>query len=104
VLCTATTPPEPRPARTPSDPVSTSSTSASLTTQTHTTSLTAASSAGEEAAFAAVPSNGESEAGRRAHSVTGNPASMIRRAIGPPWLPSPMNPTRTADDISVTGT
>jgi len=52
------------------------------------TSLLAASSAGVLATFAAVSANGSSEAGRRAHSVSGKPASAIRRAIGPPWLPS----------------
>ena len=36
---------------------------------------------------------------RRAHSVVGNPASTIRRAIGAPWLPSPMNPTRVREPV-----
>ena len=40
-----------------------------------------------------VSANGSSDAGRRAHSVVGKPASTIRPAIGPPWLPKPMNPT-----------
>jgi hypothetical protein len=28
---------------------------------------------------------------------------MIRRAIGPPWLPSPMNPTRSGSVVVLMG-
>ena len=65
-----------------------------VATHRQMTSLLAASSAGELAVLAAVPANGASVSGRRAHSVSGNPPSMILRAIGAPWLPSPMNPAR----------
>jgi hypothetical protein len=84
VLCTAITLPGCRPASTPFSPSTTSTTSASLTTQRQTRSLAAASSAGDPATFASVSENGSSASGLRAQSVVGWPASMIRRAMGPP--------------------
>jgi hypothetical protein len=94
VLWIATMPPGLMPASTPASPLSTSRTSSSPTTHTHTKSLVAPSSDGVDAIFAGVPANGPNDAGLRAHSVRSKPPSLIRRAIGAPWLPSPMKPTR----------
>nr|WP_262402925.1 hypothetical protein [Actinomadura sp. CNU-125] len=95
MLWIAITPPGRMPASRPSGPRTTSSTPASSTTQTQAMSTAAPSSAGDAAVPAPVSANGSTVCGRRAHSVVGRPASTIRRAIGPPWLPRPMNPTRS---------
>ena len=91
----AMTPPAARPASTPS------SRSDDVSRRRHRSrrrgrprSLFAASSAGVRATAAAVSANGSRVSGRRAQMVSGWPASTMRRAIGAPWLPRPMNPTR----------
>ena len=53
-----------------------------------------------DAVDAAVSVNGPSDSGRRAQMVSGYPLSTMRRAIGPPWLPSPMKPTLVIDSTS----
>src|SRR5579859_4597617 len=86
------------PAITPRSPSTTSSTSCSSQTQIPTTSDPAASSAGDSATVAAVPSKGTSELSRLAHNVVATPASSIRVTILAPILPRPMKPTRNGED------
>src|SRR5579859_1045270 len=69
-------------------------TPASSTTQTPTCSARAPSSARLAAASAPSSLKGARASARRAHTTRGNPDAAMRRAIGPPWLPKPMKPTR----------
>ena len=86
----------PCPHSTPSAPSATSCTSSSPVTQMHTIDDASATPAGVECRVRRGVSEGlAGSAGRLAHSVSGKPPSMIRRAIGAPWLPSPMKPTLT---------
>ncbi len=102
VECTISVPPGASPDSTPSGPSTTSSTSSSPVTQRQTIDDASARAAGVDAVVAAVSAKDCRLCGRRAQRVNGKPASTIRRAMGAPWLPSPMNPTRSASGRPIT--
>src|SRR5437667_108971 len=94
VLAIITTPPGPRPVRTPTGSSVTALTWASSATMTRTAWLYDATSRADAAAIPPPSANNAPRAGSRSNPATSNPASRRWRAMGRPIRPRPITPTR----------